>query len=231
MGAVAFITKPTFQFTKGDRPTSYDCFSLSPPAIEGDGLATLVESYRLDPVLIAKLRRVSEFSQALEYTITSPAAKLIPVTYVEDTYDVQYSMLDYTAATCCATDKQCLEEAIRLAVLIYIQETLQELLVGCGTANLVHRLREPLTAIFEHHKYALLILWTLFMGGMSSKRTLDRVWHMVHLANMVPKSWTWDVIKGVLKRILWIEQVHEARCKAPWEEIEITRTVNITFMP
>jgi hypothetical protein len=114
-----------------------------------------------------------------------------------------------------------------MGALIFIKETLQEYpLASVGSINLVRRLKDALSSISDLEKYAPLLLWLLFMGGITSKKTFDRVWFMAYLVKVLPKDSTWENVKGVLAKVLWIERLHDAPGHELWKEIEITRRIN-----
>jgi hypothetical protein len=113
-----------------------------------------------------------------------------------------------------------------MGALIFMKETLQEYpLASVGSTNLVRRLKDTLSSISDLERYAPLLLWLLFMGGITSK-SLDRVWFMAHLIRVLPKDSTWQNMKGVLKKVLWIEKLHDAPCYDLWKEIEVSRIIN-----
>jgi hypothetical protein len=56
-----------------------------------------------------------------------------------------------------------------MGALIFMKEALQEYpLASLGSTNLVRRMKNALSLILDSKKYAPLVLWLLFVGGISS---------------------------------------------------------------
>jgi hypothetical protein len=111
-----------------------------------------------------------------------------------------------------------------MGALIFMKETLQEYpLASLGSTNLVRRMKNAISFISDIKKYAPLLVSLLFMGGISSKESLDRVWFIAHLVRVLPKHSTWENVRGVLKKVLWIEKLYGDPCRDVWKEVEITR--------
>ena len=111
-----------------------------------------------------------------------------------------------------------------MGALIFMKETLQEYpLASLGSTNLVRRMKNALSFISDIKKYAPLLVRFLFIGGISSKESLDRVWFIAHLVSVLPKHSTWENVRGVLKKVLWTEKLYGDPCRDLWKEVEITR--------
>lgn len=201
--------------------------SLPELDIADDRLSALLISYSLDTKLIAVFANLSRFSRAVDFALTRTSVLLDPLAFVEDTFEIQFGILSVPEPELYETDELCLQEALRMGALIFMKESLQEYpLASLGSTNLVRRMKNALSFISDIKKYAPLLLWLLFMGGISSKNTFDRVWFMAHLVRVLPKNSTWDNVKGVLKKVLWVEKLYDDPCRGLWKEVKITRAIN-----
>ena len=84
--------------------------------------------------------------------------------------------------------------------------------------------------IAEEPRAASLVLWLYFMGGIASQGLATRSWFKNKLLEFVllpGELLTWMNVKKALKKVLWIELVHEGPCKQLWDETEITRAMLI----
>jgi hypothetical protein len=114
-----------------------------------------------------------------------------------------------------------------MGALIFMKETLQEYpLATLGPTNMVQRMKTALLFISDIKKYALLIVWLLFMRGFSSKKSFDMAWFMAHLVRVLPKHSTWENVRGVLGEVLWVEKLHGDPCRNLWKEVQITQAIN-----
>jgi hypothetical protein len=158
--------------------------------------------------------------------LTRTSVPLDPLAFVEDTFKIQFGLLSIPEPEFYETDELCQQEALRMGALIFMKETLQEYpLASLGSTNLVRRMKNALSFISDIKKYAQLLVWLLFMGGISSKESLDRVWFIAHLVRVLPKHSTWENVRGVLKKVLWIEKLYGDPCRDVWKEVEITRAI------
>jgi hypothetical protein len=72
----------------------------------------------------------------------------------------------------------------------------------------------------REREIAELALSLTFIGGMASLDDPNREWFVAKVNDMV---WTlglktWDDVKGVLMKFLWIEGLHQETCSSLWEE-------------
>jgi hypothetical protein len=66
------------------------------------------------------------------------------------------------------------------------------------------------------------------MGGIASHGLPARSWFMNKLLNFVlypGELLTWASVKKALRKVLWIELIHEGPCKKLWFETEMSRAM------
>jgi hypothetical protein len=49
---------------------------------------------------------------------------------------------------------------------------------------------------------------------------------MAHLVKVLPRHSTWEDVRRVLKKALWVEKLQGDPCRGLLEEVEITRVIN-----
>jgi len=222
-GAVDFIANMHFPFTRSQRPSIYAALSLPQLNMLDDRLSALLMSYNLDNRLISVFTKLTRFSQAVDFALTP--VPIEPLAFVADIFEIQSELLSNLEPDSYELDVLSLREALRMGALIFMKDIAQEYpLALLGSTNLVQRMKNALSSILDIKKYAPLRL--LFMGGISSKKSIDRVWFMAHLVKALPKQSTWEDVRRALKSVLWIEKLQGDHCKNLWEEVKITRAIN-----
>lgn len=66
-----------------------------------------------------------------------------------------------------------------------------------------------------------MLLWLMFLGGIITQDRSTRSWFvslLPHIAGQL-RLHSWDDIKEVLVKFLWIETIHEQLCKDLWGEV------------
>ncbi len=64
------------------------------------------------------------------------------------------------------------------------------------------------------------------MGGIASQGTMERAWfreNLVRITILLGELSTLEIVKKVLKGILWVDMIHDFPCKQLWDEIEMAR--------
>jgi hypothetical protein len=168
--------------------------------------------------------KLTRFSQAVDFSLTRTLVPIEPLAFVADTFEIQSELLSILEPDSYESDVLSLREALRMGALIFMKEIVQE--YPLALLGSTQRMKNALSSILDIKKYAPLLLWLLFMGGISSKNSIDRVWFMAHLVKALPKQSTWEDVRRALKIVLWIEKLQGDHCKNLWEEVKITRAIN-----
>jgi hypothetical protein len=111
--------------------------------------------------------------------------------------------------------------------LIYVKTLTREKPFSPSSSKVViPKLKSLLARIVKEPNAAPLLLWLYFMGGIASQGLAARSWFTNKLLEFVllpGELLTWMSVKKALKKVLWIELIHEGPCKQLWNEIEVTR--------
>jgi hypothetical protein len=160
--------------------------------------------------------------------LTDETVNYDPIAFYDDAHAIQHCLLTYTDDPLVWGRKRHVEEALRMASLIYIKEILQEFpRSATGSRNLVQKLKTSLSVVKECWQLGSWLLWLFFVGGTASKAGPDRAWFTAHLVrmSMTLELSTWDEVKDILDKLLWIETTHDSMCKSLWDEVMVTRTI------
>jgi hypothetical protein len=227
-GSIDFLAHPHFLFVKSCKPTLYETLVGIEDDDAVDNLSAMLNYYRLQECLIDSYTQIRRFSKAIDTALTRPSAALDSIAFVEDTYQIQYQLILLSSTPVIDMETQCLEEALRMAGLLYMKETLREYpLAVLGSINLVRRLKEALVEISENERFGPMLMWLFFMGAIPSKKGQDRAWFTAQLVKLAMKMGidTWEEVKSVLQSVVFIDRIHGEACKGLWEEIEVIKGV------
>jgi hypothetical protein len=153
-------------------------------------------------------------------------------------YDVtplRYRLLDMKNARKTGTQKELIQEACRIGTLVFLKTVYDQF--GCwGPSSkvwgrpyrfIVEKLKVFLTRL-DHSiptartEYLELLLWLSFMGGVLQLEYVNRQWYNAHIATILARLGlnTFNEVKEVLSRFLWVDWVHEKHCAELWEDIQ-----------
>lgn len=152
-------------------------------------------------------------------------------------YDVtplRYRLLDMKNARKSGTHKELVQEACRIGTLVFMKTVFDQF--GCwGPSHkvwgrpyrfIVEKLKVFLTKLdhiidTNRTEYLELLLWLSFMGGVLQLEYVNRQWYNAQIATIAAKLGlnTFDVVKTVLRKFLWVGWVHETHCAELWEDI------------
>ncbi|KAH8811060.1 hypothetical protein F5884DRAFT_749455 [Xylogone sp. PMI_703] len=189
-------------------------------------LSQLLDSLSMEQNLSANLISMLKFSDQLSNCISSSAScsisdqsALIKIACILR-YNFLRSQTYYENNS--ATSK--INKALCIGSLLYLQTTLQEFpFATVGSKTLVQMLKECLTnPKTRYEKEDHLILWLLFIGGIEAD-SHDKMWFISQLSEFL-KIWdigSWDSVSAILRRLWWIEKIHEKRCKLLWSNSQL----------
>ena len=120
-------------------------------------------------------------------------------------------------------DPTSLHELLRLCMLAYMKSVLIQIEgIGKKMTFLADRLKTALLAqqYPPHPEEAELLLWALFIAGLSIFEDFDRDWLRAAMGQAVLslRLRTWAEARVVVKRFLWIDIVYEQPGKRLFEE-------------
>jgi len=232
-GAINYLTDPLLQY-HDMQPSSTASISHSPEIedIDSKTLIQLLTSSYIDPNLIINYQNLFHFSHATTHALNLGLSTTTSRAFVESSYQIKYSLLAFSSTKPPHSPAHFLEEALRIGALIYMNEILEELPFSVvGSTHLVQKLKESLEEVRmeggQRKSGDELVIWLLFIGGISPKCSKDRAWFVARLVRDVERLGLgeWGDVKAVLEGMLWVEEVHGKDCKRLWEEVEITQSI------
>ena len=185
------------------------------------------------PQLADVLAELRVFSKAVEQTLLTPEARLDPKSFIEDWFSIQYQLLlsapkEDVSDSGSIHENDDLEEAFRLAAILYMKEILREFLLSTiGSSILVSKLKTSLDNVLTTEvtpASSSLFLWLLFMGGVASlQNNLDHTFFFTHLVceRRVLELYVWEDVKERLEHVLWIGRVLDKAGEELWEEVRL----------
>jgi len=186
-----------------------------------DFLNTLMSS-DLEPTLTNTFIDLFRFTRTIEYALSRPGVLLHPRSFDEDIILIQHDLLSIPE-----TDMNAMSKACRVGALIYmITITRQMPFPPASARTIVQKLKNSLIRISEEPSAAPFLLWLLFMGGIAARGTTERPWfrdNLVRITVQLGELSTLEVVKKVLKGILWVDMIHDVPCKQLWDAIEMAR--------
>jgi len=196
----------------------YSTIQSTRALLRSNDLLHTLSSSNFSTELRTTLLDLSHFSEAIDFAISRPGVSLHPRAFDEDIILIQHRLL----STPNVADSE-LASACRLGALIYVKTLTREKPFSPSSSKVVKSL---LARIVKERRAAPLLLWLYFMGGIASQGLAARSWFTNKLLESVllpGELLTWMSVKKALKKVLWIELIHEGPCKQLWNEIEATR--------
>jgi len=110
-----------------------------------------------------------------------------------------------------------------------MQATLQEYpFSATGSINLVHKLKDAIMEVkIRNENEGALVLWMLFMGGVSARRGEDRIWFVAQIEKLSGRLGLgdWEAVNGEMQGLWWVEKIHEKPLREMWDEAVVLRSV------
>lgn len=221
-GAVDSVSAPQLPSITRTHLPIYSTIQSTRALLRSNDLLHTLSSSNFSPELRTTLLDLSRFSQAIDFAFSRPGVPLHPKAFDEDIILIQHRLL----STPNVADSE-LASACRLGALIYVKTLTREKPFSPSSSKVViPKLKSLLAKIVKEPRAAPLLLWLYFMGGIASQGLAARSWFMNKLLEFVllpGELLTWMSVKKALKKILWVELIHEGPCKQLWNEIEATR--------
>ena len=225
-GAVDSVSTPQLPPIIRSQPPIFSMLEPTKALHRNNDLLHILSSCDISQELRTSLLDLSRFSQALEYAFSRPEVLLHPKAFDEDVISIQHDLLSIPGAT-----ESALATACRLGALIYVKTLTRDKPFSPPTSNVVvQKLKNSLTRVAGEPGAAPLVLWLYFMGGIASQGQALRPWFTKRLLEFVispGELLTWVSVKKALKKVLWIELIHEGPCKQFWNETETARALSI----
>lgn len=201
-------------------------------------LVEILDSLPIDLQLRESLLSLSDLSLTVSEILSAAATISIPeqMKLLKATYTLRYEFLQpassaYNDFDLPSLSNQHINEVLKTGALLYMQATLQEFpLSALGSRSLVHELKNLVLKIQIANKIqGELVVWLLFMGGLETKASEDRMWFVAQLAKLLArlKMETWEVVELALGKLWLVKKIHEGRCRRLWEEVAVLNNVMV----
>jgi Fungal specific transcription factor domain len=221
-GAADSVSAPQLPSITRTHLPIYSTVQSTKVVLRSNDLLHTLSSSNFGPELKSTLLDLSRFSQAIDFAFSHPEVSLHPRAFDEDTILIQHRLLSTTNVT-----ESELATACRLGALIYVKTLTREAPFFPSSSKVViPKLKSLLARIVKESRATPLLLWLYFMGGIASQGLGARSWFMNGLLGFVllpGELLTWMSVKKALRKVLWIELIHEGPCKQLWDETEVTR--------
>lgn len=234
LGAVDFIEEPFFGMDNFlmDIPSRYELEKEK--GGNGEEMKVLLNTLPISEELHDLLAYMHSLSNVVSRILGSSTvcSGTQQVSWQKHAYALRYSLLG-GVGKCDSRDEErrVLDEALRIGALLYVQATPQEFPYSVvGPANLVARLKElVLTIQMWNTREGNLVMWLLFMGGISARKGEDNVWFVTQLEKLTARLriLEWEVANKKLGTLWWVGAIHEKPCRKLWEEVTALRMVDI----
>ncbi|KAF8860638.1 hypothetical protein BDZ45DRAFT_688206 [Acephala macrosclerotiorum] len=230
LGAVDFIEPPFFDRENSlpDIPSRYK----EPPKERGEAMAALLNTLPISEELHDALAYMHSLSIVVSRILASSTICIgaQQVSWQKHAYTLRYSLLrDLGKCNSQDEERQVLDETLRIGALLYVQATPQEFpFSAVGPAKLLRRLKELVLGIqMWNEREGSLVVWLLFMSGISARKGEDKVWFVSQLEKLTARLsiLDWELVRGRLETLWWVGPVHEKPCKTLWDEVVALRMV------
>ena len=228
LGAIDQFIAPLLPFDYSMRPSLYNDFH---PSTHHNASTTEPDSspiHELPPMLQAVALEMHDLATLIEDTLTKNK-QMDPLAFVWACFSIHYQLL--TRPSLSEVDDALLyphdaslDEAFRLGALIFMKEMLREFAFAVtGAKILVKKLRVCLTPILSAGTASnVIVLWLLFVSGMSAREEGDKKWFTTHLASIGRELnvVTFGDVKVVLQKVAWIGRILDGQARGLWAEVE-----------
>lgn len=200
-----------------------------------DGLKQVAEYLDLDEQMVHTLGEL----QYLTHIVCNPSTSLLLIDNM--VISIQYRLLIYLAARSYGSSYASLIGACGIGIFIYLKTIyycrlnfkVETYPTGVPMYGVVlQKLRSCLNGVdASEPQIRDLFLWILFLGGGAAGGTKERAWFVARLAKGV-KEWginNWEDAKLLLKRFLWVDDIHERFFIDLWNEVETTVRMLLTI--
>lgn len=221
-GAVDSVSAPQLPSITRTHLPIYSTIQSTKAVLRSNDLLHTLSSSDFGPELRTTLLDLSRFSQAIDFAFSRSGVSLHPKAFDEDIIMIQHRLLSTPNVA-----ESELATACRLGALIYAKTLTREKPFSPSSSKVViPKLKSLLMGIVKEPRAATLLLWLYFMGGIASQGLAARSWFtnkLLEFALLPGELLTWMSVKKALKKVLWIDLIHEGPCKQLWNEIEVTR--------
>lgn len=231
-GAIGFLA--TLFFSGSDAPNQLFTHGKTysePWSPNNSNLLQLLTPLAISQDLTNALFSMSDLSDSITEVISTRAECSVSqqAIILDQTYSIQYSLLRPWSKKQREPLKP-MEDLLRVAGLLYMHATWQDFpFAAVGFTKLIIKLKELVVLVeAQNETEESLIVWMLFMGAISAAGKGDsRIWFIAQLQRSTDELDldSWDVVRGKLEGLWWVEKIHGKLCRAVWDEVVVLNTV------
>jgi hypothetical protein len=203
-----------------DRPTHksaslFSTLALEPPNPSIEPL--LVDLGLTDKVLKAMVE-LSYLCHALNHA-ADQQVPIDPSPFDEDVTCIQHDLLASLSASQESVERLCV-----ITTLIAIQPLVREIpFTPMSASHVSKQLKEAFLAVNVARTPPRLIFWMLFMGGLVSAPTNERIWFRKRLRDfqkLRSDLVDWPNVQAQLQKAFWVDKVHDPFGMVLWHDVE-----------
>jgi hypothetical protein len=222
-GAVENLHQPYFAFQR-QRGVSLHTGTLVYKG-QGNRPAAAMIASGLDPTLVKLYENVDNFSIVIDHVLRTDNTSLNLLEFCEECISLQQSFLSFSSSKS-ELEQRLTEEALRIGALLYMKAVLKELPSPVtGSRILISEMKRNLEGKLNPRKQEPILLWLCFIGCSSAKDESDKRWFQAHLIDLaiILDLGDWYDVRKVLRRILWVEAIHEVPFGDIWDQCTAIR--------
>jgi hypothetical protein len=215
IGAVDTLTHPNFPRPIRTTESLFAVLAIEPPSAP-------IEAMLVDLGLTQTVLNALVDLSYLCHALNQAAEKRMPVdplAFDEDVTCIQHDLLRSISPNQEAVERLCV-----ITALIFMQTLTREVpFTRLCSSHISKQLKEALPAVDAAKAPALLIYWMLFMGGLVSKDTSDRLWFRKRLMDFqqLRNDWAqWTHVKAQLQKVFWVDNLQDAFGLELWHDID-----------
>lgn len=213
-------TVPRFPRLEPDARSSVDLGSES--STFGSGFMTLMLPSKYHDLLAGIGQEMQYVTALLEPYHLGGMSNLDAVATTEAVYRMQHRLLSFSPADG-DSESNVVVEASCLGASLFLVSIQPHFItfapIVTKTRKKLYNLLASSNTNWENSMD--LLLWVLFMGGMTTVCRLARPWYTFALRELASKRnfGSYEDVKAVLRKFVWLECICDDLCKTLWDEV------------
>lgn len=211
-------------------PTLFHSDAIPVNAVLGDSYITKQQCSSTSPGLSRIMLDVLSFASLLNSRQEEGRTKLDPLSYTEMLLSLIYRLIEVASlGKPHCMSKRTYEDVAHLALLSFMTTLLPEygsdqssyLLLSIRLENAIQDLQIMSADSKKNGGYSLL-LWTLFMAGISTSKRKDHRWLSLLILETCGRLdlYDWPAVRGQLCAFPWIYALHDVPGRLLWEDTQ-----------
>ncbi|ETI21849.1 hypothetical protein G647_05918 [Cladophialophora carrionii CBS 160.54] len=217
VGAVDTLTHPNFPRPVRTTKSLFGMLAIEPPRTP---IEALFVDLGLTQTVLNALVELSHLCHALNQA-AGERIPVDPMAFDEDVTCIQHDLLRSISP-----DQEAVERLCVITALIFIQTLTREVpFTRLCSSHVSKQLKEALPALDAGKAPARLIYWMLFMGGLVSQDTSEKIWFRKRLRDfhrLRNDLVRWENVKAELQKVFWVDALQEAFGLEVWHDIDAT---------